>query len=94
MIHALPSHHVSEGSELVTKLKEAYTEVTGKEAYCMSIGGATYARAFENAVTFGPLFPGEPKLEHGPDEYIDIESFMMNAEIIANAIVKLCEIHA
>jgi succinyl-diaminopimelate desuccinylase len=93
VIHALPSHHVSEGSELVTKLKEAYTEVTGKEAYCMSIGGATYARAFENAVTFGPLFPGEPKLEHGPDEYIDIESFMMNAEIIANAIVKLCGLH-
>ncbi len=89
--HSLPSHHVSENSELVTKLKEAYTEVTGKEAYCVSIGGATYARAFANAVTFGPLFPGKPSVEHGPDEYIEIETLMLNAEIIANAIIKICE---
>jgi succinyl-diaminopimelate desuccinylase len=88
--HSLPSHHVSESSELVTKLKEAYSEVTGNEAYCMSIGGATYARAFANAVTFGPLFPGKPNVEHGPDEYIEIETLMLNAEIIANAIIKLC----
>ncbi len=92
IVHALPSHHVSEGSELVTKLKEAYTEVTGEPAYCMSIGGATYARAFANAVTFGPLFPGKPSVEHGPDEYIEIETLMLNAEIIANAIIKLCEL--
>jgi len=91
VIHSLPSHHVSENSELVIKLKEAYTEVTGNEAYCMSIGGATYARAFKNAVTFGPLFPGKPSVEHGPDEYIEIETLMKNAEIIANAILKLCE---
>ncbi|MBT3318496.1 MAG: Sapep family Mn(2+)-dependent dipeptidase [Clostridia bacterium] len=91
IVHSLPSHHVSEGSELVVKLKEAYSEVTGDEAYCVSIGGATYARAFENAVTFGPLFPGKPSVEHGPDEYIEIETLMLNAEIIANAIIKLCE---
>ena len=76
---------------MVTALKEAYTEVTGEDAYCISIGGATYARAFENAVTFGSLFPGQPNVEHGPDEYIDIDSLIKNAEIIANAIIKLCE---
>jgi len=91
IVHSLPSHHVSEGSELVTKLKEAYSEITGEQAYCVSIGGATYARAFENAVTFGPLFPGKPSVEHGPDEYIEIETLMKNAEIIANAILKICE---
>lgn len=90
-IHALPAHYVSEDSLLVTTLKEAYTEITGEEAYCISIGGATYARAFDNAVTFGPLFPGKPNVEHGPDEYIEIDTLMKNAQIIANAIIKLCQ---
>jgi len=89
--HTLDSHFVPEDSPLVTSLKEAYTEMTGEDAYCISIGGATYARAFENAVTFGSLFPGQPNVEHGPDEYIEIDSLIKNAEIIANAIIKLCE---
>ena len=88
--HTLDAHFVSEDSPLVIALKEAYTEITGEEAYCISIGGATYARAFENAVTFGSLFPGQPNVEHGPDEYIETESLIKNAEIIANAIIKLC----
>jgi succinyl-diaminopimelate desuccinylase len=90
--HSLPTLHVSEDSELVSKLKEAYTEVTGEKAYCSSIGGATYARAFDNAVSFGALFPGEEHVEHGPDEYIRIETLMKCAQITANAIMKLaCE---
>ena len=89
--HSLDAHFVPEDSALITKLKEAYTEITGEKAYCISIGGATYARAFENAVTFGPLFPGEPGVEHGPDEYIEIDTLMKNAQIIANAIIKICE---
>ena len=90
-VHKLDPHHVPENSELIVKLKEAYTEITGEEAYCKSIGGATYARAFKNAVTFGPVFPGSPSVEHGPDEYIEIDTLMKNAEIIANAIIKLCK---
>jgi len=88
--HTLEPHFVSEDSPLVSALKEAYSEITGEDAYCIAIGGATYARAFENAVTFGSLFPGQPNVEHGPDEYIEIESLILNAQIIANAIIKLC----
>ncbi len=91
-IHALPTHYVPEDSPLVSTLKEAYEEMTGEKAYCISIGGATYARAFENAVTFGPLFPDKPNVEHGPDEYIEIDAFYKNAEIIADAIIKLCSL--
>ena len=89
--HALDPHYVPEDSELIIKLKEAYTEVTGNDAYCFAIGGATYARAFKNAVTFGSVFPGQPSVEHGPDEYIEIDTLIKNAEIIANAIIKLCK---
>jgi len=90
VVHALPPHHLPENSELIVKLKEAYEEITGEKAYTMSEGGATYARAFKNAVTFGPKFPGKPSLEHGPDEYIEIDDFVLDAKIIANALVKLC----
>jgi len=89
--HTLDAHFVPEDSELIVKLKEAYTEITDEPAYCVAIGGATYARAFENAVTFGPVFPGQPSVEHGPDEYIGIDVLIKNAQIIANAVIRLCE---
>jgi succinyl-diaminopimelate desuccinylase len=89
-IHAIRALHVPEDSELVTTLGQVYKDHTGEEPYCLAIGGATYARAFDNAVTFGPLFPGQPKVEHGPDEYIEISSLVKNAEIIADAIIRLC----
>ena len=87
--HALPAIYAPEDSPLIVKLKEAYTEITGQDAYCMAMGGATYARAFDNAVSFGPLFPGEDHVEHGPDEYIRIDTLMRCAQITANALIKL-----
>ncbi len=89
-IHSMPPHHVSENSELIACLKEAYEEITNEKAYCISIGGATYARVFKNSVAFGPTFPGEVGTEHMPDEYIDIDSLLKAGDIIANAILKLC----
>jgi succinyl-diaminopimelate desuccinylase len=88
--HALNPLYVPEDSELIKTLGQVYKDNTGNEPYCLAIGGATYARAFKNAVTFGPLFPGQPCVEHGPDEYIEIDSLIKNAQIIADAIVRLC----
>jgi succinyl-diaminopimelate desuccinylase len=87
---ALPAHYVDEDTDFIQKLKEAYTEVTGDEARCISIGGATYARVFKNSVAFGPVFPGEAGTEHQPDEYINIDSLIRAGDVIANAILKLC----
>lgn len=86
-----PSHHVSEDSPLVLGLKQAYEEVTGEKAYCITMGGATYARAFPNSVAFGALFPGQVGTEHQPDEYIEIDSLVKIADILANAILVLCK---
>lgn len=88
---ALPPHEVPEDSELVRGLKAAYEETTGEPASCMTIGGATYARAFPNAVAFGPTFPGQKSTEHQADENIEIDSLIRLADILANAIVTLCE---
>lgn len=90
VIHAMPPHHVPEDSELVIKLKEAYEEITGTKAECISIGGATYARVFENSVAFGPVFPEEEGTEHQPDESISIDSLIKAGDIIANTVLKLC----
>ncbi len=86
-----PSHYVPEDSPLVSGLKQAYEEVTGEQAYCITMGGATYARAFPNSVAFGALFPGQTGTEHQPDEYIEINSLVKVADIIANAILVLCK---
>ncbi len=85
-----PAHFVPEDSELVKGLKQAYEEVMGEPAACKTMGGATYARAFPNAVAFGPLFPGQVGTEHNANEYIEIESLIKLADIIANAILILC----
>lgn len=88
-VFALPSHYVEEDGFLVQSLKEVYEEMTGEKAYCLSVGGATYARTFPNCVGFGPLFPGQVGTEHQPDEYIEIDSFIKLADILAAAMIKL-----
>jgi succinyl-diaminopimelate desuccinylase len=82
-------HYVDPGTSLIQTLQKAYTEYTGTEAKCFAIGGGTYARAIPGAVAFGPLFPGQPMTEHGPDEYIDVDSLLKATRIYAYAMVEL-----
>lgn len=87
--HSAP-HYVDPESELVQTLLRVYEEETGNEGYCLAIGGGTYARAIENAVTFGCQFPGTTALMHQPNESIDLDELVLNAKIIAHAIVEIC----
>ena len=82
-------HFVSEHTELVQELLEAYHEVTGGEKKTIAIGGGTYAQSLEEGVAFGALFPGEVEMAHQADEYIAEESLYQNARIFARAIVRL-----
>ena len=41
---------------------------------------------------FGPLCAGVPVTEQQPDECIDLDRLVQNAQIIANAIVKLANL--
>jgi len=81
--------YVSKDSELVRSLTDAYNEVTGENAQPIAIGGATYARAFPNAVAFGPVFPGEDSRIHQKDESISLKNFIKCAEIYKKALEKL-----
>lgn len=81
--------YVDPDSELVASLLAAYNEVTGEKRTAISIGGATYARAFPNAVAFGPVFPGEESRIHQKDESIRVDAFVKCAEIYRAALEKL-----
>ena len=69
---------------------EAYREITGDtENDMFSIGGATYARSIPNAISFGPLFPGEVELAHEANEFLYIESLRKMTEVYILALEKL-----
>ena len=83
-------HNVPAESSFVKTLLKVYEDVTGEKGCPVAIGGGTYVHDTENGVAFGAEFPGEDNHMHGADEFIRTESLLLNAEIYANAIVKLC----
>ncbi|MEG0774013.1 dipeptidase PepV [Clostridium sp.] len=85
------SLYVSPDTEFIKKLQKVYEEKVGEKAELVSIGGGTYAKAMDNIVAFGPIFKGEPMVEHKPDEYIEIESLIKNVQIMAAAIYELAK---
>lgn len=85
----LDSIYVSEDNFLVKTLKKVFEDETGLDGKPHSSGGATYARALDNCVAFGSVFPGKPKTEHQANEYIIIEDLMKATEIYALAVYEL-----
>lgn len=77
---------------VIEKLMEAYREVTGDDTPATVMGGGTYARAMDNVVAFGPVFPGRECTEHKPNECIHLEDLEKAKNIYKLAIEKLaCE---
>lgn len=76
--------------ELVHSLQQAYHRVTGETATLRSMGGTTFAKAFPNALNFGPVLVGEEKnLAHQADECIRVEHLLRNVRIYALALLLL-----
>ncbi len=86
-----PPLYVPKDHELVRKLMRVYREFTGDDRDAITIGGGTYARAMDNAVAFGPLFPGQPELAHQRDEFIGVEDLIKITKIYANALYELAK---
>lgn len=81
--------YVSKESELVRKLVSVYREKTGDMTEPLAIGGGTYAKAFQNMVAFGPVFPGEPDVIHQPNECAEVDKLMQAFQIIAAAMYEI-----
>ena len=87
-----PPIHLPLDHPVVQKLMKVYQKHTNDLASKPIVtGGGTYARAIENAVAFGPVFVGQPSLEHQKDEYIEIDLLMRAAKIFADAIYELAK---
>ena len=89
---ALKPVYMDQTGPVISKLMEAYRQVTGDETPAQLMGGGTYARAMDNVVAFGPVFPGRELTEHKADEWICVEDLEKAREIYRLAIEKLaCE---
>lgn len=78
--------YVNKESYLVRTLCNVFNKVTNSNANPIAIGGATYARAFKNCVSFGPNMPGHKDMCHQIDEYIEIDNLILLSKIYAEAI--------
>lgn len=80
---------VPRDSELVETLLNVYNTRMGTNLEPLAIGGGTYARAFKNAVAFGCEKPGAESTVHMANEFIHVDDMVLNAKMIADAIIAL-----
>jgi len=84
-----PALYISKENILVKTLCSIYNNETSSNLEPIAIGGATYARAFENCISFGANFPGDEDMCHKTDEFIDINKLILSCKIYAKAILAL-----
>lgn len=82
--------YIPKQNPLVSTLCSIFNEVSGQSEEPIAIGGATYARAFPNFVSFGANMPGDEDMCHKVNEYISIDNLILATKIYATAIYKLC----
>lgn len=81
--------YISKDNNLVKTLCKIYNETTHSQEEPIAIGGATYARAFDNCISFGPNLPGQKDMCHQTDEFISIDNLILASKIYAKAIYEL-----
>lgn len=84
-----PLLKIEENDPLIIALLDAYEKVTKEKGIPMTKGGASYARALNHGVCFGPTFPGEIPNCHMPNEVISLTSFKKAGHIYYEALKTL-----
>lgn len=83
--------YIPKDNELVQKLCKIYNNYTNQNKEPLAIGGATFARAFKNCISFGAMRPEEPDMCHQVDEYIELQNLIDSCNIYAIAIYELAK---
>ena len=83
--------YVSQDSYLVKTLVNIFNEKTKTNSHPIAIGGGTYARAFNNFISYGVTMPGEKDMCHQVDEFIKIDDLLLASKIYAKAIYELAK---
>ena len=76
---------------LVKSLMSAYCAVTGFNALPVSLGGSTFARAFNKGCAFGPAFDGSKGNYHDANEFMEEKELIAAYDIYEKAIFTLNE---
>ena len=82
---------VDKNSYLVKTLVDIFNKKTNMNELPIAIGGGTYARAFNNFVSYGMTMPGDKDMCHQVDEYIEIDKLIISTKIYAEAIYALAK---
>jgi succinyl-diaminopimelate desuccinylase len=85
----LPPVLVDTNSDIVRALMYSFKSSTGEDGEPVITGGTSYAKVFPNSVSFGPVMPGQEKLEHAVNERLPTAQITINAGIYATAILLL-----
>ena len=88
-VDCVNSLYIPKDSPLVSTLASIYEEETELSGSPISSGGATYARAIDNCVAFGALFPYDEMTEHQENERAEIKNIIKASEIYALSVYKL-----
>ena len=81
--------YIPKDSNLVQTLCKIFNEENNSNLEPIAIGGATYARAFNNCVSFGANMPGAKDMCHQTNEFISVENLMFATKVYARAIYEL-----
>lgn len=82
---------VNKNGWFVNALSTAYSSVSGLDGTPVSMGGSTFARAFNKGCAFGTEFPGFSNNIHEPNERLSVEHAKLIYEIYLQAYKNLCE---
>lgn len=88
-----PALYIEKENKLVQTLCSIFNETCNSNFEPIAIGGATYARAFPNCISFGMNFPKDKDMCHQADEFIEINKLLLATNIYAKAIYELLKIN-
>ena len=83
--------YVPQDDYLVKTLVDIFNTKTETNSKPIAIGGGTYARAFNNFISYGVTMPGEKDMCHQVDEFIKIDDLLLSSKIYATAIYELAK---
>ncbi len=73
----------------VNALVDSYNKVTGQNDSAYSMGGSTFARAFEYGCSIGGSFPAQPGTAHQPNENVSRENLEKMYQIYKQIFINL-----
>jgi len=84
-----PPFMIEKDNALVITLSNAYNEVTGENTTPASLGGSTFARAFNKGCAFGPEFEGYEYRIHDANENLPLNHLERMYQIYKKAIFDI-----